>query len=163
MMFATKRRSFMARSIKSPEGQITLRNTDDGVSITAIVPGYAGHVVGRATLPAALRALADALEPAAPAPYADDAATFADVAHDDSGLFDTYDLLEGQVALWAINQPADTQVSEGTRYVRALTEALLARIRANVEAQIADHGFDFPFGVDDDIAAAVGDDDGGEQ
>ena len=151
----------MARSPTPPEGQITLRNTDDGVSITAIIPGYAGHVVGRATLPAALRALADALEPAAPAPYADDAATFAAVAHDDQGLYEVYDLLEGQVALWAINQPADTQVSEGTRYVRALTEALIARIRANVEAQIA--GFDFPFGAGDDIAAALGDDDGGEQ
>ena len=152
----------MARSPKSPEGQITLRNTDSGVSLTAIIPGYAGHVVGRATLPAALRALADALEPAA-GDYADDAATFADVAHDDQGLYEVYDLLEGQAALWAINQPVGTPVIEGARYVRALTEGLIARIRANVEAQIEDHGFDFPFGADDDIAAAVGDDDGGEQ
>lgn len=135
----------MARSPKSPEGQITLRHTDNGVSLTAIIPGYSGHVVGRATLPAALRALADALEPAA-GDYADDAATFAAVAHDDSGLYDTYDLLEEQVALWALNQPAETPVSEGARYVRALTESLFARIRANVEAQIADHSFHLPFG-----------------
>lgn len=151
----------MARSPTPPEGQITLRNTENGVSLTAIIPGYAGHVVGRATLPAALRALADALEPAA-GDYADDAATFAAVAHDNDGLYDTYDLLEEHVALWAINQPADTPVSEGAHYVRALVEALSARIRANVEAQIADNTVYLPFGGDDDIAAAVGDD-GGEQ
>ena len=144
----------MARSPKSPEGQITLRNTDSGVSLTAIVPGYAGHVVGRATLPAALRALADALEPAA-GDYADDAATFADVAHDDQGLAEVYDLLEGQAALWAINQPATTPGVEGPRYVRALTEALTERIRANVEAQLSGGVFAFPFGAGDDV--------GGEQ
>jgi hypothetical protein len=52
------------RSPTPPEGQITLRYTDHGVTITAIIPGYAGHVIGRATLPEALLALADALNAA---------------------------------------------------------------------------------------------------
>ena len=47
---------------RSPsDGTITVNYTAHGVTVAATVPGYAGHIIGRGTLPEALRVLADTL------------------------------------------------------------------------------------------------------
>jgi hypothetical protein len=53
----------MKRSSDTPKGVIHVQhNTGDyGVTVTASIPGYAGHVITRSTLAEALRVLADAI------------------------------------------------------------------------------------------------------
>ena len=52
----------MNRVRKINEGEITIRRTPEHWSISFTMPGHAGWMVGRASLPEALRALADHLE-----------------------------------------------------------------------------------------------------
>jgi hypothetical protein len=50
-----------ARRRTPHDAAISIDYTAHGVTLAATIPGYAGHVIGRATIPDALRALADAL------------------------------------------------------------------------------------------------------
>jgi len=43
-------------------GMIRVQRDHNGTQLSAVIPGHAGHVVGRTSTAAALRALADAIE-----------------------------------------------------------------------------------------------------
>jgi hypothetical protein len=93
------------------------------------------------------------------ADYSEDAATYADVMHDDGGMVAAYDLLESQTALWAAHMPVGTPRSEARRYMLACMDALAERMRETVEGIIADD-IALPWGVECDECDAA--DAGGE-
>jgi hypothetical protein len=55
---------FQPRFTRLSQAQITLCYVEQGVSLSAIIPGYAGYVIVRATVAEAFRALADAFDEA---------------------------------------------------------------------------------------------------
>lgn len=94
----------------------------------------------------------EAIRNSAERAFADDAETFADIAHDDGGMVALYDLLEGHTALWATGMPVGTSRAEARRFLLACVDALAERMRAVVTDTISE-----------DIALPWGECDGGEE
>jgi hypothetical protein len=79
--------------------------------------------------------------------FAEDAATFADVAHDDGGMIALYDLLEQHTALWATGMPADTKREVATTFMFACIDALAARMK-HIAKDLITHDITLPWGVE---------------
>jgi len=107
------------------------------------VQGYAREQVERVAVPVGSPHHTAALSNsrsrnAERADFAANAATFADVAHDDGGMVALYDLLEQHTALWASGMPVNTPRSEARRFMLACVDALAERMRHVAEGIIAD-------------------------
>ena len=140
-----------------PGGRIEVRRSEYGVTLSCVIPGYAGWIVTRATLPEALTALSVNLAPREAgrgdwlARVDDSARTFAAVAGDNGGLRDILTLLEEHTDLWARSE-ANGSRADLRVHLRRCVDAVATKLTQHADdlANVLDPEWGADLGVEGD-------------